>query len=102
MITRFVIEGLIAVALVIGFCFEEKIALAERRLIKKLFYGRELKKQREERAKRMLREARYIRAQREREMELLELGLDPRPSLKVIRNENEPVALNSEEEIEVA
>ena len=102
MITRFVIEGLIAVALVIGFCFEEKIALAERRLLKKLLYGRELKKQKQERAKRMLREARYIRAQREREMELLELGLDPRPSLKVIRSEIEPAVCDDEKNIEVA
>ena len=101
MMTRFVLEGFIAVAIVIGFCFEEKIALAERRLLKKLFYGRKLKKQREERAKRMLREARYIRAQREREMELLALGLDPRPSLKVIKSE-QPAVTPAQEDEEVA
>ena len=97
MMTRFVIESALVIAVIIGFCFEERIARAERRLFQKLVHGKQAKLQRRERANRMLREARYIRAQRQRELELLELGLDPRPSLKVVKAPCAPLADKQEE-----
>ncbi|MBR2591272.1 MAG: hypothetical protein IKE65_10210 [Clostridia bacterium] len=84
MITRFVIEGLLVVAVIAGFIFEERIARAERKLLKKLFARSAAKKQRKEHIQLKMREARYQRQQMQRDMELLELGLDTKPSLKVI------------------
>ena len=98
MITRFVIEGIVIVALIIGFCFEEKIARAERNFLKKLLRKRAQKREKQESINRRLREIRYIMAQREREKELIELGLDPRPSLQVIKKSN-GLAPTYEEEV---
>ena len=97
MITRFVIEGLLVVAVIIGFIFEEKIALAERRFLKKMFSRSLQKKQRQENIKLKMREARYQRQQMQREMELLELGLDNRPSLKVLNNDDKKTSALEEE-----
>ena len=72
MITRFVIEGIVIAALIIGFCFEERIARAERKFLKKMLRKREIKRERHESINRRLREARYIMAQREREKELID------------------------------
>ena len=84
MMTRFVIEGIIAALLIVGLIFEERIAVAERRWFKKLMRRSAAKQKRSEHIKLKMREARYQRQQLQREMELIELGLDPRPSLKVI------------------
>ncbi|MBQ3432565.1 MAG: hypothetical protein IJG23_07260 [Clostridia bacterium] len=97
MITRFVIEGLLVVAVIIGFIFEEKIALAERRFLKKMFSRSLQKKQRQEHIKLKMREARYQRQQMQREMEMLELGLDNRPSLKVLNTDDKKSAILEEE-----
>ena len=69
MITRFVIEGLLVLAVIIGFIFEEKIALAERRFLKKLFARSLQKKARQEHIQLKMREARYQRQQMQRELE---------------------------------
>ena len=84
MMTRFVIEGIIAALLIVGLIFEERIAVAERRWFKKIMRRSAAKQKRSEHIKLKMREARYQRQQLQREMELIELGLDPRPSLKVI------------------
>ena len=84
MMTRFVIEGMIAVALIIGLIFEDKIAAAERRWLKKVLRRAQTKQARREHINLKMREARYQRQQLQREMELIELGLDPGPSLKVL------------------
>ena len=97
MITRFVIEGILVLAVIVGFVFEEKIALAERRLLKKIFARSFARKEREENMKLKLREARYLRQQKERELELLELGLDPRPSLKIIGGEKKSKLVSKQE-----
>ncbi|MBQ6380419.1 MAG: hypothetical protein IJJ41_02305 [Clostridia bacterium] len=89
MTVRFVIEALLVVAVVVGFVFEEKIALAERRALRKLFSRSLAKKQRQEHIKLKMREARYQRQQMQRELEMLELGLDSRPGLKVICGEKQ-------------
>lgn len=100
MITRFVIEGLLVLAVIIGFIFEEKIALAERRFLKKLFARSLQKKARQEHIQLKMREARYQRQQMQRELEMLELGLDTKPSLKVISTA--PAAAQAAEAEEVA
>ena len=84
MITRFVIEALLVLAVITGFIFEEKIAIAERKALKKIFARALAKKERQEHIKLKMREARYQKQQMQREMELLELGLDSKPSLKVL------------------
>ena len=84
MITRFVIEGIIATLLIACLIFEDKIDIAEKRWRKKMRRRSAVKQQRQEHIKLKMREARYQRQQLQREMELIELGLDPTPSLKVI------------------
>lgn len=42
MVVRFIIEGLICIALILGFVFEEKIALWERRKLKKVLKDKPL------------------------------------------------------------
>ena len=98
MMTRFVIETALVLAVIIGFCFEERIARAERRWLKKVLNHRKMKAQRKAHIDLKMREARYMRNQRERELELLELGLDPRPSLKVIKSEHNTLAVAPESE----
>ena len=92
MIARFVIEGLLVVAVIAGFIFEEKIARAERRALKKLFARSLAKKERREHIKVKMREARYQRQQMQREMEMLALGLDSKPSLKVVGTRRQAAA----------
>ena len=99
MITRFVIEGLLVIAVIVGFIFEEKIALAERRFLKKIFSRTLQKKQRQEHIKIKMREARYQRQQMQREMELLELGLDSRPSLKMLECDSGKTVSALEEDV---
>jgi len=98
MTVRFVIEALLVVAVIIGFCFEEKIARAERRFLRKVLCASRAKKQRQEHIKLKMREARYQRQQLQREMELLELGLDTKPSLKVMAQESAASALDQPQE----
>ncbi|MBE6818855.1 MAG: hypothetical protein E7517_06850 [Ruminococcaceae bacterium] len=98
MTIRFVIEALLVVAVIIGFCFEEKIARAERRFLRKVFSASRAKKQRQEHIRLKMREARYQRQQLQREMELLELGLDTKPALKVMARESAAAALDQSQE----
>ncbi|MBQ3431882.1 MAG: hypothetical protein IJG23_03765 [Clostridia bacterium] len=99
MITRFVIEGLLVIAVIAGFIFEEKIALAERHALKKLFARSLAKKQRKEHIKLKMREARYQKQQLQREMELLELGLDSKPMLKVIESREQAATADAAQEV---
>ena len=98
MITRFVIEGLLVIAVIVGFIFEERIALAERRVLKKIMARSLAKKQRREHIRLKLREARYQKQQMQREMELLELGLDTKPALKVIASPAVDHSVNTQAE----
>lgn len=87
MTARITIEILIGLALIVGFIFEEKIALFERKMLCKIFAKSLDKRQRENERNEKLRMARFVREQQLRERELAELGCDLRPSLKVVKNE---------------
>ncbi len=86
MTTRIAIELIIGVAFIVAFIFEEKIALFERKLLKKIFAKSISKKQRENERSEKLRMARFLREQELREKELRELGCDLRPNLRVIKS----------------
>lgn len=86
MTTRIAIELIIGVAFIIGFIFEEKIALFERKMLKKIFAKSINRKDRENERNEKLRTARFLREQQLREQELLELGCDLRPNLRVIKS----------------
>lgn len=86
MTTRIAIELIIGVAFIIGFIFEERIALFERKMLKKIFAKSISKRERENERSEKLRMARFLREQELREKELRELGCDLRPSLKVIKS----------------
>lgn len=86
MTTKFVIELIIGLAFIVGFIFEEKIALFERKMLKKIFAKSISKKHRENERSEKLRMARFLREQEQRENELRELGCDLRPSLRVIKS----------------
>ena len=86
MTTKFAIELFIGIAFIVAFIFEEKIALFERKVLKKVFAKSISKREREEERNEKLRMARFLREQELREKELCELGCDLRPSLKVIKS----------------
>lgn len=82
---RFVFEGLAVAAVIVGFIFEERIALFERKVLKavKNHFNIGVDSEMEER----LRIERFQKQQREREAELLELGCEPNaPKLRIIHS----------------
>lgn len=93
MTTRLLIETIIGLAFIVAFIFEERIALFERKILRKIFAKTISRKQRADERNKKLRTARFLREQELREKELLELGCDLRPSLKVVKRNNYAQAL---------
>lgn len=81
---KFAIEGILVAAVIVGFIFEERIALFERKVLKNI--KTRLNLGTDEKMEARLREERFNKQQRIREAELLELGCNMRPELKVIRS----------------
>ena len=93
MTTRILIETIIGLAFIVAFIFEERIALFERKMLKKIFAKTISRKQRADERNEKLRMARFLREQEIREKELRELGCDLRPNLKVIKRGSYAAAL---------